>query len=202
MGAVIFDAGKVLLDFDYEPVRGALASKSTKEIPELFSAALFDIVESLHLGKVSCTQFWCHFRDNYGYQGTFSEFEEDVCSSFQPIPRGLEVFEEMLGHPSLKVAILSDNHHICTRWMARVMPQVFRADVVTLSQEVGILKPDPRIYQFTVDRLGLPFQNCLFIDDRQDNIKAAKECRIRTVLHRDWTQSYAELNDFLRDIAC
>jgi FMN phosphatase YigB (HAD superfamily) len=198
MGAVIFDAGKVLLDFDYEPVRRALDLKSTEDIPELFSAELVGIVESLHLGKVSCTQFWCHFRERYGYQGTFAEFEEDVCTSFEPIPRGLEVFEEMLDRPDLKVAILSDNHHICTRWMARVIPQVFRADVVTLSQEVGMLKPDPRIYHCTVARLDLPFEECLFIDDRQNNIEAARDCKIRTVLHTDWNRSYSELTDFLQ----
>ena len=197
MRAVIFDAGKVLLDFDYSVVRVALALRAEREVPDLFSSPLVHYIEGIHVGKISCTQLWCHFRDVYAYRGSFTEFEQDICYSFQPISRGLEVLDEMLDYDQVKVAILSDNHHLCTRWMAKVMPQVFHADVIVLSQEVGFVKPDPRIYRATLEQLAIAPQDCIFIDDRQNNIETARSLGIQTLHHQCWDETYRGLSHFL-----
>jgi FMN phosphatase YigB (HAD superfamily) len=42
-----------------------------------------------------------------------------------------------------------------------------------LSGEEGISKPDPRIYQVTLDRLDLAAQDTVFVDDRSENVEAA-----------------------------
>jgi putative hydrolase of the HAD superfamily len=47
------------------------------------------------------------------------------------------------------------------------------ADVMVLSGEEGISKPDPRIYQVTLDRLDLAAQDTVFVDDRSENVEAA-----------------------------
>jgi putative hydrolase of the HAD superfamily len=45
--------------------------------------------------------------------------------------------------------------------------------VVVLSAEHGIRKPDPAIFQLTVDRLGLQAQSCVFADDTEENLVPA-----------------------------
>ena len=60
--------------------------------------------------------------------------------------------------------------------MARVReqwPLEARFDAVVISCEVGLSKPDPRIYQLCLDRLGLAAPATLFVDDRADNVEAA-----------------------------
>jgi putative hydrolase of the HAD superfamily len=47
------------------------------------------------------------------------------------------------------------------------------ADVMVLSGEEGISKPDPRIYQVTLDRLDLAAQDTVLVDDRSENVEAA-----------------------------
>ncbi|MBR7827566.1 HAD family phosphatase [Actinospica sp. MGRD01-02] len=47
-------------------------------------------------------------------------------------------------------------------------------DVVVLSDEVGLRKPDPRIFQLTADRLGLSTAECLFADDTEENLPPAE----------------------------
>lgn len=47
-------------------------------------------------------------------------------------------------------------------------------DVVVLSDEVGIRKPDARIFRLTAERLGLPPAACLFADDTEENLPPAK----------------------------
>ena len=49
-------------------------------------------------------------------------------------------------------------------------------EVVIDSAFVGMRKPDPEIYALTLHRLGLPAEACVFIDDLEHNIVAAREC--------------------------
>jgi FMN phosphatase YigB (HAD superfamily) len=46
-------------------------------------------------------------------------------------------------------------------------------DFVTFSGEVGLIKPDPAIYEHTLRGLGVMASEALFLDDREVNIRAA-----------------------------
>jgi putative hydrolase of the HAD superfamily len=68
--------------------------------------------------------------------------------------------------------------------MARVRehwPLEARFDAVVISCEVGLSKPDPRIYQLCLDRLGLAAPATLFVDDRADNVEAAARVGLQTL---------------------
>lgn len=54
-------------------------------------------------------------------------------------------------------------------------------DVVVESRIVKMRKPDPRIYQYTIEKLGVDFKDCVFLDDLGVNLKAAQKLGIRTV---------------------
>lgn len=54
-------------------------------------------------------------------------------------------------------------------------------DAVIISCEVGLSKPDPRIYQLCLDRIGRPARETLFVDDRADNIEGAVRVGLRTL---------------------
>lgn len=54
-------------------------------------------------------------------------------------------------------------------------------DVVLVSYEVGFTKPDPRIYELCLSRLGVPASAALFVDDRPENVDGARRVGIATV---------------------
>lgn len=56
-------------------------------------------------------------------------------------------------------------------------------DAVVISAEVGMRKPEPRIFQHAARLVGLPPEACIFIDDIQANITAAEEIGFTGVLH-------------------
>jgi epoxide hydrolase-like predicted phosphatase len=56
-------------------------------------------------------------------------------------------------------------------------------DEVVLSSEVGMIKPDPAIYELTADRLGLEPAECLMIDDLVANIDGAKSTGMQGVVY-------------------
>jgi putative hydrolase of the HAD superfamily len=68
--------------------------------------------------------------------------------------------------------------------MARVRadhPLETRFDAVVISCEVGLAKPDPRIFRLCLARLGLSAGAALFVDDRADNVQAAAGVGLRTL---------------------
>jgi epoxide hydrolase-like predicted phosphatase len=56
-------------------------------------------------------------------------------------------------------------------------------DVVVISGEVGLRKPDPEIYTLAADRLGLPPEAIVFVDDLAPNVRAATEAGMVGVRH-------------------
>jgi HAD superfamily hydrolase (TIGR01509 family) len=57
-------------------------------------------------------------------------------------------------------------------------------DDVVVSAEVGMAKPEPAIFRRAVDRLGLAPAECVFVDDWDQNVEAAREVGMRGVIHR------------------
>lgn len=68
--------------------------------------------------------------------------------------------------------------------MARVRadhPLEARFDAVVISCEVGLAKPDPRVFQLCLERLGLSAGEALFVDDRVDNVEGAARVGLATL---------------------
>lgn len=70
-------------------------------------------------------------------------------------------------------------------------------DVVVISGEVGMRKPEARIFTRTVEMLGLPPQACVMVDDLPSNIAGAEAVGMRAVLHRTVTETVSVLADLL-----
>lgn len=70
-------------------------------------------------------------------------------------------------------------------------------DVVVISAEVRLRKPDPAIFHHALDLIGLAPQECAFVDDIEDNVRAAEELGIAGVLYRDTATTLARLEELL-----
>jgi putative hydrolase of the HAD superfamily len=66
-----------------------------------------------------------------------------------------------------------------------------------ISGEVGMRKPEERIFLLAAQRLGLPPEQCVFIDDIQANVDAAEALGMAGVLHRDAAATTARLAGLL-----
>jgi len=67
-------------------------------------------------------------------------------------------------------------------------------DVVVISGEVGMRKPDPGIFEHTLDLLGLRAQQCVFVDDLPVNVRAAAALGFVGVRHTSYESTAAELD--------
>ena len=75
-----------------------------------------------------------------------------------------------------------------------LFPELF--DAVVISGEVGMRKPEERIFQYALELVGLEPGECVFIDDIEQNIAVAQSLGLATVHHRtasDTTQQLSQL---------
>ncbi|WP_237518710.1 HAD-IA family hydrolase [Streptomyces sp. SID5910] len=70
-------------------------------------------------------------------------------------------------------------------------------DVHVISEQVHMAKPDPAIYELTLERLGLPAEACVFVDDHPRNLPPAEALGITTVLATEEAATVAELETLL-----
>jgi putative hydrolase of the HAD superfamily len=68
-------------------------------------------------------------------------------------------------------------------------------DVVVISGEVGMRKPERGIFELTLDRLAVVPGRCVFVDDLPVNVTAADELGLTAVLHRSYEQTAARLEE-------
>ncbi|MBJ7332390.1 MAG: HAD family phosphatase [Solirubrobacteraceae bacterium] len=94
-----------------------------------------------------------------------------------------------------RVALLTNNvREWEPRWrsMLPTVDELF--EVIVDSAFVGMRKPDPRIYQLTIERIGgVTAAECLFIDDMEVNIVAAREVGMAAVHFVDTPQAIADI---------
>lgn len=67
-------------------------------------------------------------------------------------------------------------------------------DVTVISGEVGMRKPEERIFTYTFELLDLPPTACVFVDDLPHNIRAGAQLGLAGVLHTSYEQTQAELD--------
>ena len=205
--AVISDFGGVLTS----PVSGSFRSFATRSGIDLEMigeaiAALHarDGVHPLHeleCGRMTEDAFVSSMRqvlcDLAGREIRFAGFAE-LLAELQPNEPMIELMASLRAE-GYRMALLTNNiREWEQRWRAMApVDDIF--EVVVDSAFVGVRKPDPEIYELTTTRLGVPAQECLFIDDQADNCKGAAAVGMSVVRYRDVEQARAEIRAVLGD---
>jgi epoxide hydrolase-like predicted phosphatase len=71
-------------------------------------------------------------------------------------------------------------------------------DQVVISGEVGMRKPDPEVFRLAAGRLGLSSEGCVFVDDTEGNVDAARTVGMRGIVHESSRETIAELARLFR----
>ena len=102
--------------------------------------------------------------------------------------RGMLPSEPMLtavraaGAHGLKTGLIS-NSWSTSHYDRELLGELF--DAVVISAEVGLHKPQPEIYRLAAERLVVPPERCVFVDDLRENCEGAEAVGMTTILHRD-----------------
>lgn len=195
--AVIWDLGGVLVRTVDRTPRTELAHQLGMTYSEL-DAAVFNSpsAKQATLGLISADQHWIQVCQKLNWPvENLSEFHKLFWG-------GDRLDEDLVAYirrlkPALKTGLLSNNwsnlrHLVETRWQ---IGDAF--DCLVISAELGLIKPEPPIYQFTLDQLGVRPDQAVFVDDFIENIEAARKLGWQTVHFQTPTQALNELNAIL-----
>lgn len=99
--------------------------------------------------------------------------------------------------PHYKTAILSNANHgvIADKIGESRLRECF--DAVVVSAEVGMVKPDQGIYEHAAERLDVTPGECVFIDDREIFVEAAKAAGMQAFLYRTYPEMVQQLERLL-----
>lgn len=93
----------------------------------------------------------------------------------------------------LKMAMLTNNVREWEPLWRSMLPVDEIFETIVDSAFVGCRKPEARIYELTLERIGMPAEACLFIDDLEPNIEGAEAAGMSAVHFRDNAQAIAEI---------
>lgn len=173
--AVIFDYGMVLTGPPDPVARAAIlriTGLSEERLEDLYWAGR----RAYDQGKLSGPGFWQKLaRDaELGLPpGAIEELNEWDARMWTTENSAMVAWQLALKQRGLLTAILSnmcDNVH---ERMKREIGWLARFDVLVWSYELGVTKPDPAIYRYALERLGVQPHEALFLDDRPANVEAA-----------------------------
>lgn len=144
---------------------------------------------------------------------SFGQLKQDIikkdCSDFskrelEQIYKSLTVIDKKLLE---LIAELDDNYQVYGLVNGAPLWTDIRSELFNLnkyfkkiyvSSEIGIEKPDPRIFQYFLTQTGLKAENCVFIDDSEKNCSSAKEIGFRVIQYENSEQLRAVLEELLR----
>jgi len=124
-------------------------------------------------------------------------FGERYFADLEPNTRVIDYMRE-LGSRGYRLAICTNNvREWEPRWRAMLpVDQIF--EVVVDSAFVGVRKPEPRIYELTLEALGVAPQDAIFLDDIEINCEAARALGMITVWFRSSEQALEEIESILQ----
>ena len=97
-----------------------------------------------------------------------------------------------LNERGIRFAICTNNvREWQPRWLPSLPPGLF--ELIVDSAFEGMRKPEPEIYELCLTRLGLSAAACVFVDDLEINVVAAREAGMHGVVFRDTAQAVAEI---------
>jgi putative hydrolase of the HAD superfamily len=190
--AVIFDLGRVLIDFDFK--RGfqaleGLCPYSAADIPRRLATT--NLVERLETGLIEPRDFVAQLSDlldvriDYGY----------FCRIWSSIFTDTLVPESLLAGLAgrYRLLLLSNTNAIHFEMLRSSHPMLRHFHELVLSYEVKAMKPRPEIYQAAIARAGCRPEECFYTDDIAAFVTAARGLGIDAVRFESAAQLETEL---------
>ena len=192
--AVIWDLGGVIVRTEDRAPRDALAERLGLSRAELnhivfesdarFSAQLGEIDGDAHMHTIS---------EKFGL--SLPEFRQYLFGGDR-VDKELVAFIRDL-RPKWKTALLSNALSNLRSFLSETWKISDAFDLIVVSAEEGLMKPDPAIYQLALNRLGVLAHAAVFIDDLAANVQAAVDSGMLGIVFESRRQALGALHTLL-----
>lgn len=154
----------------------------------------------LERGEISEDEFIAGLEDGLeailDHRPHLHHFRQKFWGALHPNEPMIELMRELKAS-GLKMAMLTNNVREWEPLWRSMLPVDEIFEEIVDSAFVGCRKPEARIYELTLERIGMPAEACLFVDDLQPNCEGAEAAGMRAVRFRDNEQAIAEIRGAL-----
>lgn len=194
---IVFDVGEVLINWDPR---------------HLYRKVFDDEAEMEHFLANICTHEW-NYRQDAGY--CWDKAIDEKCDEFPEHAENIKLYKERwpemvaggvdgsvevllkLKEKGWPIYAITNYHQDTFALSQKLWPFLTAFDGVVVSGEEKICKPEPRIYEILFERYNLTPENCVFIDDRKENIEGAEKAGMTGILFENPHQMKAELEKMI-----
>ncbi len=202
---IIFDLGDVILNIDVPVASKSFADLSGREQSEILT--IFkenELFRQFETGLMDESKFRNYVREILNFPDLSDEAIDTAWNSLllDLPPERVELLKKLA--TQYRLFLLSNTSSIHITQVNKILEASTGVEkledlfeTVFLSYEMGLMKPDTRIYQEVLDKAGLKAEETLFLDDNADNIRGAAELGIETI----HVQKPVTILEYLKDYA-
>ena len=179
--AIVFDIGGVIVTDALRRMAKDLSEKHNLSF-ELLDREIHREWTKYKLDEITVDKFWGNFIERTGIPESVEELKKIALAEIKIIPGTIGVIKKL--KKNYRLAIVSNCTH---EWAARDK-ELFDFglfEVVVFSQETGLCKPHKEIFMHCLEKMGLKADECVFVDNKGNNVDAAKEYGFQAVQFED-----------------
>lgn len=196
MKAILFDLGNVLVQYDHQQTLTAAAALG-KVVAEDMDRLQRKHGQAAGVGEMDAEELHRLFNREFGLDSDFDHFIAAFSAGIQRDEAALAYALSLQSRPDVTVAVISNTNAVHVVWLDEHIPELREFDLVMMSNEVGLLKPDPAIFETALELLSvLPYQ-AIFVDDIAENVEAARALGMAGIVHTDWAETRLQLEVWL-----
>lgn len=189
---VVFDLGKVLLDFDYTIAARRLAARSTKASAEEINRLINQspLLHQFEHGEMTSEEFFAEVKAAIGFKGDLAEFAPLFGDIFFEMPEMVKL-NDTLRKSGVPTYIFSNTNSLAVSHITRTFPFYSNFSDYIYSYKVGAMKPGAKMYE-AVERVSkCRAGQILYIDDRAENVNGGAERGWQVILQESAEKTLA-----------
>jgi len=194
--AVFFDLGGVIIRTEFQAPRQHLAEQLGMEYEDLVKL-VFDSPSSIKAshGEISDKEHWAEVTKRLRRPPSETEMIREEFFAGDVVDLEIVEFLRSL-RPRTYVGLISNSWPDLRDYIAR---QKFddAFDHMVISGEVGVMKPEARIYQIALEQAGVRPNEAVFVDDVYENIKGCEKVGIKGIHFKDPESTLKQLKSLL-----
>ena len=195
---IVLDIGNVVLSFCWQ--KHVESFGFPEEIRRKVSRAVFEDADwnEVDRGVLTKEQIIDLFIENDpSVEKEIRLVMENIGGTIEKLPYTDEIVPRLhaLGY---RVYVLSNYGSFTQRDCGEKMNFLKQADGDILSYRYQVIKPDERIYRILLDTYGLKAEECLFFDDREDNVEGARKCGLFAEVFTGYEEMFRVIEEYRR----